>query len=132
MPAWSAAATMAAASKSSVRPASMARQVAPARAMASMVATPMTGTSKRMSWFGLATLTTVSERLSVDAGSFEAAHQRAGALDGGVGAFHGFDGDAGLGGDDDGLAEIVGGDGAGDGAAVGDVFLSPLRWARGG
>ena len=39
-------------------------------------------------------------------GLVEAAHQRAGALDGGVGAFHGFDGDAGLGGDDDGLAEV--------------------------
>ena len=54
----------------------------------------------------------------------------AGAGDGGVGAFHGFDGDAGLGGDDDGLAEIVGGDGAGDGAAVGDVFCSSSLGAR--
>ena len=56
-------------------------------------------------------------------GVAEAAHEVAGAGDGGVGAFHGFDGDAGLGRDDDGLAEIVGGDGAGYGAAVGDVFL---------
>jgi hypothetical protein len=55
-------------------------------------------------------------------GEVERAKECAGACDGGVGAFHGFDGDAGLGGDDDGLAEIVGGDGLGDSAAVGDVF----------
>ena len=32
-----------------------------------MVLRPMTGTSKRMSWLGLATLTTVSERSRVEA-----------------------------------------------------------------
>jgi len=53
----------------------------------------------------------------------EGAEEVAGARDGGVGAFHGFDGDAGLSGDDDGLAEVVGGDGVGDGAAVCDVLL---------
>ena len=52
----------------------------------------------------------------------EGAEEFAGAGDGGVGALHGLDGDAGLSGDDDGLAEIVGGDGPGDGAAVGDVL----------
>ena len=61
---------------------------------------------------------------------FEGAEELAGAGDGGVGAFHGFDGDAGLGGDDDGLAEVVGGDGAGDGAAVGDVFQFVFVWGR--
>jgi hypothetical protein len=45
------------------------------------------------------------------------------AGDGGVSAFHSLDGDAGLGGDDDGLAEVVGGDGLGDGAAIGYVLL---------
>ena len=40
----------------------------------------------------------------------EGAEEGSGAGDGGVGALHGFDGDAGLGGDDDGLAEVVGGD----------------------
>ncbi len=39
--------------------ASSARQVAPACFMVSMVRNPTTGTSKRMSWFGLATLMTV-------------------------------------------------------------------------
>ena len=53
----------------------------------------------------------------------QSAEEGAGAGDGGIGAFHGLDCDAGLGGDDDGLAEIVGGDGLGDGASVGDVLL---------
>ena len=61
----------------------------------------------------------------------EGAEESAGAGDGGVGALHGFDGDAGLGGDDYGLAEVVGGDGAGHGAAVGDVLLLLLRRAGG-
>src|SRR5438270_3039685 len=39
-------------------PASIARQIAPAAAIVSTVLAPMTGTSKRMSWFGFATLTT--------------------------------------------------------------------------
>ena len=51
----------------------------------------------------------------------ERAHEVAGAEDGGVGALHGLDGDAGPGGDDDGLAEVEGGDAAGDGEAVVDV-----------
>jgi hypothetical protein len=50
-----------------------------------------------------------------------AAGDSRGALDGFVGAFHGFDGDAGAIADDDGLAEIEGGDLLGDVAAVGDV-----------
>ena len=86
----------------------------------------MTGTSKRMSWLGLATLTTVRERRRVVAEGCDVSlgviEEFAGAEDGGVGALHGFDGDAGLGGDDDGLAEIEGGNAAGDRAAVGDVF----------
>jgi len=56
-------------------------------------------------------------------GKIECAKERAGAGDGGVGAFHRFDGDAGLSGDDDSLAEVVGGDGLGYGAAVEDVLL---------
>jgi hypothetical protein len=51
-----------------------------------------------------------------------------GSGNGGVSAFHGLDGDAGLGGDDDGLAEVVRGDGLGDGAPVGDVFLLFFIW----
>ena len=58
----------------------------------------------------------------MEAGVVEAAHEGAGAFDGGVGAFHGLDGDAGLGGDDDGLAEVEGGEAAGEGASVGDVL----------
>ena len=42
----------------SVLPASIDSTVAPAARIASIVATPTTGTSNRMSWFGLATLTT--------------------------------------------------------------------------
>ena len=49
MPAWLARATRALRSKSRVRAASMERQLAPAAIIASMVATPMTGTSKRIS-----------------------------------------------------------------------------------
>src|ERR1035441_6153942 len=48
------------------RSASSARQVAPACFMVAIVFKPTTGTSKRMSWFGLATFTTVSARLNVD------------------------------------------------------------------
>ena len=122
MPVRLAAAMMAAASKSKVRPVSTARQVAPARAMASMVARPMTGTSKRMSCAGLATLTTVRARLSVEAESLRRRIEGAGTLDGGVGALHGFDGDAGPRRDDDGLAEVEGGEAARDGASVGNVL----------
>src|SRR5579862_9392808 len=56
-------------SNSNVRSASTERQVAPARIITSTVRTPITGTSNRMSWFGLATLTTVSRRASVEASS---------------------------------------------------------------
>src|SRR5215469_3314562 len=52
----------------------------------------------------------------------ECAEESSGALDGGVGAFHGFDGDASLRRDDDSLAEVVGGDGAGDSSAISDVL----------
>ena len=58
MPAAPAAANTCAPSITSVRPASIDIAVAPADFIASMVATPITGTSKRMSWFGLATFTT--------------------------------------------------------------------------
>ena len=53
----------------------------------------------------------------------EGAEEGAGAFDGGVGTFHGFDGDTGLCGDDDGLTEVEGGDAVGDGSSVGDVLL---------
>ena len=46
----------------SVLPASIESAVAPAALIASIVATPTTGTSKRMSWFGLATLTIATPR----------------------------------------------------------------------
>ena len=49
--------TIASPSNISVLPASTDSAVAPAACIASIVATPTTGTSKRMSWFGLATLT---------------------------------------------------------------------------
>ena len=55
-------------------------------------------------------------------GIVEAAHEGACAFDGGVGTLHGFDGNAGLGGDDDGLAEVEGGQAQGYGAPVGDVL----------
>ncbi len=57
MPASSAARTMASPSIMSVLPASTDSSVAPAACIASIVETPTTGTSNRMSWFGLATLT---------------------------------------------------------------------------
>ena len=61
MPASSAAATSAAGpSISSVLPASTDSAVAPAARIAAMVGTPTTGTSKRMSCFGFATLTTTA------------------------------------------------------------------------
>src|ERR1039458_10020701 len=53
-------------SKRSVRAASIERQLAPARIIVSTVEIPITGTSKRMSWLGLATLTTVRRRASSD------------------------------------------------------------------
>ena len=62
----------------------------------------------------------------------QATHQRAGTFDGGVGAFHGFYGDAGLRGDDDGLAEVVCGKRVGNGAAVGDVLALVFGRARAG
>ena len=52
----------------------------------------------------------------------QGAEEFAGAGDGGVGALHGFNGDAGAGRDDDGLTEITGGDAAVDGAALVDVL----------
>ena len=94
------------------------------------------GTSKRMSWLGLATLTTVRRRGGLRRVRLRSSdlHQGAGALDGGVGAFHGFNGDAGLRGDDDGLADVEGGDGAGNAQAVLDVaalvFVGGARWVR--
>src|SRR5258708_6751010 len=52
----------------------------------------------------------------------ERGHDVGGARDGGVGALHGFDSDAGGFGDDDGLADVVLRELAGDGAAVVDVL----------
>ena len=59
----------------------------------------------------------------MEASCVEGVHECAGACDGGVGAFHGFNRDTGLRGDDDGLADVEGGDSAGDAEAVVDVFL---------
>src|ERR1700758_854321 len=58
IPASSAASMRRARSKSKVRSASIARAVALERLMTSTVCNPTTGTSKRMSWRGLATFTT--------------------------------------------------------------------------
>src|ERR1019366_7773254 len=71
IPASSAARVVASPSSSRHRPASTARQLAPARAIVSIVFTPITGTSKRISCFGFATFTTVSARLSVEAPPFD-------------------------------------------------------------
>ena len=57
MPAASAASKNAAPSTTSVFPASIEIAVAPAAFISAIVATPTTGTSKRMSCFGLATFT---------------------------------------------------------------------------
>ena len=73
-------------SKISVLPASTDSAVAPADRIAWIVATPTTGTSKRMSWFGFATLTM----------RHAGAGQLAGARDHFVGAFHRLDRDDGL------------------------------------
>src|SRR5579883_91097 len=67
IPAALARETIVSLSKTSVRPASIARHVAPARFMVSIVFKPTTGTSKRMSCFGFATFTTVRLRSSVEA-----------------------------------------------------------------
>ena len=63
-------------------------------------ATPTTGTSKRMSWFGLATLTIARA----------GARQPPGPRDHLVGALHGLDGDDGGALHDDGLADVEAGD----------------------
>src|ERR1700756_2743257 len=60
IPAWLAAAISAWRSKSRVRSASIASAVAPEAFMVAMVGSPTTGTSKRMSCFGLLTLTTTN------------------------------------------------------------------------
>ena len=85
MPASLAARTNASPSRISVLPASIDSASAPAACIASIVATPTTGTSKRMSCVGFATLTT----------RVPGAGERAGARDHGVGAFHRLDGDDG-------------------------------------
>ena len=82
MPASLADARNASRSKISVLPASIDNTVAPATRIAWIVASPTTGTSNRMSCFGLATL-------MIDAG----AGQVTGAGDGLVGAFHRLDRD---------------------------------------
>ena len=60
MPASSAAAIIRVLSNIRALPASSDSSVAPARAITWMVGMPTTGTSKRMSWLGLATLTTTT------------------------------------------------------------------------
>jgi hypothetical protein len=62
----------------------------------------------------------------------EGTEEVASAGDGGVGALHGLDGDAGLGCDDDGLTEVPGGDSLGHGAAVGYVPAFFFVWRAGG
>src|SRR5260370_2137329 len=71
IPAWSAASIRRGRSKSKVRRASIARAVAWERRITSTVRNPMTGTSKRMSWSGLATFTKKDGLPSADpAGTF--------------------------------------------------------------
>ena len=83
-------------SRTSVRPASIDSAEAPATRMAWMVARPITGTSNRMSWFGLGHLD------DAHAGAGEVA----GAADDLVGAFHRLDGDDRLVLDGDRLADV--------------------------
>ena len=85
------------------RPASIDSAVAPARRIAWIVAMPTTGTSKRMSWFGLATLTMRTPGPA----------RCAGARDDLVGAFHRLDGDDRLVLDGDRLADVERRDGVG-------------------
>jgi hypothetical protein len=83
-------------------------------------ARPITGTSKRMSWRGLATFTTTKDCPDREA---------RGTLDRLVGAFHGFHGHAGAIADHHGLAQVESGNLPGDLPAVGDVrgFAHPER-----
>ena len=83
-------------SRTSVRPASIDSAVAPATRMAWMVARPITGTSKRMSWSGLGHLD------DAHAGAGEVA----GTADDFVGAFHRLDRDHRLVLDGDRLADV--------------------------
>ncbi len=85
-----------------VRPASTARQVSPAAAMARRVPVPTVGRSNRISWSGRIIFTTTPG----------APESRPRPADHFVGAFHGFHGDHRTPGHHDGLAE---GEGKGDG-----------------
>ena len=105
-------------SKISVLPASTDSTFAPASRIAWIVASPTTGTSKRMSWFGLATL------MMRDA----VAGEVAGARDGFVGAFHGLDRDHRLMLHGDGLADIEAGNGIGH--AIAELEILALRLVR--
>ena len=95
--------------------------VAPAARIAAMVGTPTTGTSKRMSCFGLATLTTTAPA---------PASWPARAMVG-VGALHRLDGDDGAILHDDGLADVEAGDRVGLRVAERQVgFFARVRRAR--
>ena len=96
-----------------------------------MVLMPITGTSKRISWFGLAILTTVSAAAQGRGLAFQRLHDLSCAFDGRIGAFHGFDGDAGGLGDHHRLSDVVLRQMARDGAAIGRRSVFPLRWERG-
>src|ERR1041385_3512392 len=119
---WSARRSISSRSKRSVLPAVTQRQVAPASVMASTVGTPTTGTSKRMSWPGLATLTTVSRPRA----SVPAPREGARATDGRGRARHRLNRDAGARAHDDGLAEVESRDLARDFESVGDVAALAL------
>ena len=108
----SAASISASRSKSRVRPASIASAVAFDRRITSIVRKPTTGTSNRMSCARLADFH--------DDQRWPADDPRR-ALDGFVGAFHGFDGHAGAVAHHHRLAQIERGDLLRDRAAVGDV-----------
>jgi len=60
--------------------------------------------------------------------AIERAEERTCTFDGGICAFHGFDGDTGLGGDDDGLAKVEGGEATGDAETVRDIFVFVFGW----
>ena len=106
-------------SNTSVLPASTDSAVAPAARIASIVATPTTGTSNRMSWFGFATFTMRTPGPA----------SRPARRDHLVGAFHRLDGDHRGVLDRDGLPDVEAGDRVGHAVAEREIRAARLATA---
>ena len=131
MPASDARLSRTSRSKSKVRPASTERQLAPARIMVSTVRYTDDGNVKAHVLVGLGDFDHGKPaRSSVEALVIERLHEPPGSLDRRIGAFHGFNGDAGLRGNHNGLANVEAGNGAGNAHAVFNVLALLFVGAR--